>query len=124
MKYGETATSPFVTNGDFLFMAKTKEEKKLIGDTVSFHRRRLGLSQKDLSKVVGISNVALSNIENGKSYPSAKVFKELSSSLGIKPIELLGDINGQKDINKNGKELLNELSKVLMSIYERELNIR
>jgi transcriptional regulator with XRE-family HTH domain len=102
-------------------MAKTKEEKKLIGDTVSFNRRKLGMRQIDLSREIGISNVALSNIENGKSYPSARVFKALSETLKITPIELLGEYSKDRDINENGQKLLKSISEFLMAIYQKDL---
>lgn len=55
------------------------------GERVAAFRRQLGIKQNELASQVGISNIYLSNIENGRVVPSLKVFVDICLSLGKTP---------------------------------------
>ena len=44
--------------------------KSLLGAKIREHRKKRNLTQEELASIVGIEIPSLSNIENGKNYPS------------------------------------------------------
>lgn len=63
--------------------------KKLIGTIIKNKRETLNLTQEELSARVNIDQSNLSNIENGKSYPSFPKLCSFIEVLDIEPNELL-----------------------------------
>lgn len=57
--------------------------------TLKTARDRLGLSQKEAAKRLGISNDVLSNYERGKTYPNVLMLKKIESVYGVKYDQLL-----------------------------------
>ena len=57
--------------------------------TVKTARDRLGLSQKEAAKRLGISDDVLSNYERGKTYPNVLMLKKIESVYGVKYDQLL-----------------------------------
>ena len=57
--------------------------------TLKTARDRLGLSQKEAAKRLGISDDVLSNYERGKTYPNVLMLKKIESVYGIKYDQLL-----------------------------------
>lgn len=54
-------------------------------------RKEKGLSQVELAKLAGLSNVYISEIERGESFPSDEVLNRLAAALETAPTELLFD---------------------------------
>lgn len=54
-----------------------------LGQLVSDRRKRLGLDQRALAELAGVSVHALSNIESGSGNPTFKVIQAVSESLGL-----------------------------------------
>ena len=57
--------------------------------TLKSARDRLGLSQKEAAKRLGISDDVLSNYERGKTYPNVLMLKKIESVYGVKYDQLL-----------------------------------
>ena len=57
--------------------------------TLKTARDRLGLSQKEAAKRLGISDDVLSNYERGKTYPNVLMLKKIESVYGVKYDQLL-----------------------------------
>ena len=47
-------------------------------------RRKRGLKQKDLARVLKVTNVYISYIENGKDKPSLKLVEQMADKLNFK----------------------------------------
>lgn len=62
-----------------------------IGVRIKRRRELLNLQMNDLSKKVGISSSALSQIENGKAHPSIITLKSIADNLHTTIGELVGD---------------------------------
>lgn len=60
-------------------------------DNVRANRERLGLSQEELARRVGLTNSAVSQWEGGRAKPRIGVMKALSEIFGMTVSELLGD---------------------------------
>lgn len=69
-------------------MARHKIRKKL-GHSIRQKRKDLNLSQEDLASLIGISTKALSNIENGRSYPSLESSASIKAHTGLDCQEIL-----------------------------------
>jgi transcriptional regulator with XRE-family HTH domain len=54
-----------------------------LGKTIRFLREQYGKSQIEAAKLLGISNVHLSNLENNKAYPSPDVAAKITSIWGV-----------------------------------------
>ena len=57
--------------------------------TLKTARDRLGLSQKEAAKRLGISDDVLSSYERGKTYPNVLMLKKIESVYGVKYDQLL-----------------------------------
>lgn len=60
-------------------------------DNVRTNRERLGLSQEELARRVGLTNSAVSQWEGGRAKPRIGVMKALSEIFGMTVSELLGE---------------------------------
>lgn len=54
-----------------------------IGDVLKFAREKAGLTQLELSSMVGVSRAYYADIERGRYNPSLKVLTRLADILGI-----------------------------------------
>lgn len=71
-----------------------------IGKLIAMRRKELGLSQKDLSNKLGITDKAVSKWERGINAPDISYLKDLSDLLQISLNDLLsGEINNTNDMN-------------------------
>lgn len=60
-------------------------DKNLIGRKIRAIRKKSGLTQEQFSEKIGIEPAPLSNIENGKSYPSMQTTLKIFKEFGITP---------------------------------------
>jgi len=58
------------------------EDLKTVGERIRYARKLKGLTQTDIYNLIGISSGNLSDIENGKSLPSASALISLKRELG------------------------------------------
>lgn len=56
-------------------------KKELLGKRIRELRKRKGFSQEKLSELVNVDPTTISNIENGKNYPSLANLENISSIL-------------------------------------------
>lgn len=54
-----------------------------INDRISSQRHKLGLSQEDLAKRIGITRVSVSKWESGLNQPKGRYLSEIASALGV-----------------------------------------
>lgn len=62
--------------------------KKLLGKKIKEIRKNKKLTQEHLAEQIGLEPVSISNIENGKYYPSADNLEKIIKALEITPSEL------------------------------------
>lgn len=103
--------------------------KKLIGLRIKELRKHLGLSQEALAELANLDPTTLSNIENGKNYPSAETIEKLSIAFKIQPYQLFVFEHLQsfptdkmiKELNEAFKEDAN-LVKVIYTVFKNIKN--
>jgi transcriptional regulator with XRE-family HTH domain len=57
-------------------------------NTVAEHRKRLGLSQSQLARLVGVAEPTMWQVEHGKREPWPAIRKRLATTLGVSEREL------------------------------------
>ena len=62
--------------------------KVLLGKRIKELRKNRNYTQEKLAELAGIEIPSLSNIENGKNYPSNDTLENLSKALEVRPFEL------------------------------------
>ena len=56
---------------------------KAIGRRISIYRKKSGMTHKELSQKLNISDAYISSVENGKSRPSLSRLQEIADCLGV-----------------------------------------
>ena len=72
---------PYNYGGDI----RMNMDKKLIGIRIMIKRKEKGLSQEELSEIIGYSKNHISNIERGKYIPTTAFIFEICAALGETP---------------------------------------
>ncbi|ARF17543.1 glycosyl hydrolase [Sporosarcina sp. P3] len=90
----ETSTLEFL-NKAVNYKASVRGENGMLANHIKKLRKEMNLTQAELAERVGIGRTALSKIENGAYYPSAKTMKKISDVLN-KPI---GEIFFNTDVS-------------------------
>lgn len=99
--------------------------KKKLGNRIKFIRKQRGLTQEQLSEIVGIGTPNISYIECGKFAPAIDTLQKIANALKVEPFELY------KFDTKTAPEIKNELycalesdERLLKIIYQYFLSIR
>jgi len=77
-------------------------DSKSIGKIIYFHRKKSGLTQKQLADIAGIGKTAVFDIEKGKETVQLKTLLKIISALNIKiklnsPLMHLMENNNEED---------------------------
>ena len=89
--------------------------QRTLGQTITFYRERLGLSQKELAQKLNIGKSTMSQYESDERRPSDEIKLQLCDIFSISLDELLGrkfpvqhTINDNKKIPKDLKKILED----------------
>ena len=83
-------------------------EKEFIGQKLKEYRKKLNISQEKLAELINVDPTTISNIENGKNYPSLINLENLLDVLESSFLEAF-DFNHKND----QKNLINEITEIL-----------
>ncbi|MBS6603506.1 MAG: helix-turn-helix transcriptional regulator [Brachyspira sp.] len=83
-------------------------DKVLIGKKIRSLRKQSGFTQEQFSEKIGIEPAPLSNIENGKSYPSMQTVLKVFKEFNITPDKFF-----DCEYYKNDNELENEIIEII-----------
>lgn len=83
--------------------------KKLLGKRIQELRKKNNLTQENLAEFVGIEPVSISNIENGKYYPTAENLDKIITILKTTPEKLFSFGHHQTN-----DDLLSEINSMLL----------
>ena len=107
--------------------------KKLLGERIKRLRKNRGLTQEQLSEMIGITPRNLSRIEVGESFVSADTLDKIIEALSVtaeelfayenikEPKELLVDIYTALDEIKTNKQQLEKIHRLIKFVREDEL---
>ena len=85
------------------------EEAKKLGMKLKACRKNCGMTQKELSKRLGVNNSAVSKYEGGSVYPPSDKLLQMAEILGV-PLEALVDDTYAlaEEVEENGHEVLDD----------------
>ena len=95
--------------------------KQTLGENIRKIRKRTKLTQDAFSEIIGIEPSSLSNIENGKSFPSALTLIQIQEKFKIHPeeifdIEFISDKKIEEEIHEKISMLDFEKKKIIWKI--------
>ena len=70
----------------------------IFGENIKFYRKQRGLSQQQFSEQCKIVPNYVSEIENGKKFPSSELIEKIASVLVVEPYVLFMDSNTVSDV--------------------------
>ncbi len=73
---------------DNYYVGKIMNIKKLLGKQIQEIRKKKKLTQEQVAELVGLETSSISNIENGKYFPTAENLEKIIKILNIKPSEI------------------------------------
>lgn len=76
------------------------KDKYEIGERIAKFRKLTGMNQKELAKMIGVSNSRVSNWEQGINRPDADMLAKLCTALQVTPSLLLGLKLTQDELNE------------------------
>ncbi len=82
--------------------------KKLLGKRIKEFRKSKGFTQEYVAEQIGIESTSISNIENGKYYPTAENLERIIKVLNVSPQDLFTIEHYQ-----NNDVLLDEINTLL-----------
>ncbi len=82
------------------------------GKLICEERKKLGLTQKELAEIIGVTDKAVSKWENGRGFPDISLLEPLSKALNISVTEL---IHGEKTENNTFKAS----DKTIMEVFSQ-----
>lgn len=88
--------------------------KKLLGKRIQELRKRKGLKQEQLAEICNVEPASVSNIENGRNYPSFQTLEKIIRALGISFTEVFKFSHKQ-----SCQDLLNEINNMLKEHPQR-----
>lgn len=68
-----------------------KELYRCLGEVITVRRKRLGLSQEELSEASGVDRSFLSNVERGKRSPSFGTVASIATGLNMRYTRLVSN---------------------------------
>ncbi len=74
--------------------------QKTLGERIKYHRKRLGLTQEELARRMGVTAQAVSKWENNLSSPDISILPELAEVFDISLDELLGRTAGENAVHE------------------------
>ena len=87
-----------------------KSDRLALGEAIRFHRRRAGVTQRQLAALIRARPDSVSRIERGHHQPSIERLVAIAAALGVSPETLLA--RGAESLSGEMIALMNELRKL------------
>lgn len=87
-----------------------RDECEPLGERLRRLRRRVGLTQKELAAIVGVSHTLVGQIEGGRLQPSVATLARLATALGVSPCYFLIE---EEDVPRRSAALDGDVLRVL-----------
>jgi len=91
--------------------------RKVLAFNMKLHRKKLGLSQAKLAKLINVSDNHIALIETGRRFPSISTLEQLATAMNIDILELFSI----KTIESSQKK---ELKNSIMADIDQILSLR
>lgn len=91
-----------------------KDKKKLLGKRIREIRKRKLINQEKLAELIGVEPASISNIENGKNYPSMSNLEMILNVLDASFLDVF-DFEHKKE----SKDLTAEINEIMKKYPEK-----
>lgn len=103
------------------------DKKKLLGNRLRELRKRRGIKQEQLAELISVEPATISNIENGKNYPSLSNLENILKVLNVSFMEafdfehknsnenLIAEIN---IVLNNNPDKVEDIYKIIMALVK------
>jgi len=100
--------------------------KKLLGKRLQEIRKNKKLTQEQVAEFVGIETSSISNIENGKYYPSAENLDKILKILNVRPSEIFSfeGTMSSKEIIDEMLESMKKDEKLAKMMYKFYISVK
>ncbi|WP_461246702.1 helix-turn-helix domain-containing protein [Treponema sp. R6D11] len=88
--------------------------RKVLAFNMKMHRKKLGLSQAKLAKLIDVSDNHIALIETGRRFPSISTLEQLATAMNIDTLELFSIKTIESSQKKELKNsILTDIDKIL-----------
>lgn len=100
--------------------------KKLLGKRIQEIRKAKGLTQEKVAEIINMEPASLSNIENGRYYPTADNLQKIIKVLKVKPAELytFEHLAPEPDLIKEMKQAMQNNDNLTKIMYKFFLTVK
>lgn len=95
------------------------EEEIKLGNLIRMHRMRMGLSQKDMAQLIGVSFQQVQKYESGDNRISATRLIQISKALNVSISELMGENSKSSVVDPKMNEFISRI--YMLKESQREL---
>ncbi len=101
------------------------DKKELLGRRIKELRKRKGINQEQLAEIINVDPTTISNIENGKNYPSLANLENLLTALDSSFLEVFDFYHKQSNENllieinnklKNNPDKIEDFYKIVIAL--------
>ena len=96
------------------------DKKKLLGKRIRELRKRRNINQEQLAELIGVEPATISNIENGKNYPSMINLENIMNALGVTFLDVFDfeHVDTAQNLIERINEVLNSNPDKLQDFYK------
>ncbi len=99
-------------------MNTTPDIPKILGESLRNLRKRIGLSQLDLSAKTGLSHTFINNIENGKKWVSSETLAILCEALHARPADFFAEGDTTPETGASDYRIRDSHARMLVELDE------
>lgn len=96
-----------------------KRSAKVIGENIAFHRKKRGLTQKQLADMIGVNRMTIARYEQGLYSPKSAQVESIAEALDVSPLFLTYDAETLSVLIDYAQTQANELVNRLKSSVQR-----
>ena len=86
------------------------------GEYIKNARKKIGISQSELSSILNVSRQSISNWERNSSVPDVMILKDLAENLDLNYENLVNIISGEMKVKKNKKIIAIIITLIILMI--------
>jgi transcriptional regulator with XRE-family HTH domain len=99
--------------------------REILAQNLKENRRRLGITQPELSERAGVSTQYLAMIEIARKFPTADILERLAAALGINPNELFSvAVSPERAIEQLQQTILENVNKAIEDALDKAIEKR
>ncbi|MGN0728239.1 helix-turn-helix domain-containing protein [Treponema sp.] len=99
-------------------MDRSRDLSEILGSNIRRYRLKLGMTQEEFSRKIGLTSIGLSKIETGKSWPKKETLAKCVEIFNIKPFQLFTETN--EDFIRYRGIVIEAISDLVEKVFARQ----